>query len=229
MDLLIGCPVAHRGWVLPAWFKYVEASCDAARVSPSFVFLTHPQDPVVEVIKEHGPDAVLIPCEQRKANDERVWGDRRYREMVVLRNQLLAAVRSRAPDAFLSLDSDILVAEPVVGLLLEDLEAFDAVGAKCYMTRSSRLAPSWAKLGRNNQIHRFDADGLIPVDVIMAAKMMSPRAYAVDYEWHIQGEDIGWSTAARRAGLRLGWEGRVTSKHVLAPSMLDAVDPRVGF
>jgi hypothetical protein len=63
----------------------------------------------------------------------------------------------------------------------------------------------------------------------MAAKLMTPDAFRVDYEFDLQGEDVGWSRACARAGLTLGWEGRVISKHVLAPHLLTTRDPRVGF
>jgi hypothetical protein len=63
----------------------------------------------------------------------------------------------------------------------------------------------------------------------LAIKLMSPRAYNIDYRFHHQGEDIGWSVAATEKGLKLGWDGRICSKHVMAADQLQLVDPRCGY
>jgi hypothetical protein len=69
----------------------------------------------------------------------------------------------------------------------------------------------------------------MPVDVIMAMKLMKPSAYWVDYRDHEQGEDVGWSIACQEQHLRLGWDGRVCSKHVMKPEQLDPIDARCGY
>jgi hypothetical protein len=76
---------------------------------------------------------------------------------------------------------------------------------------------------------RVDGRGCHKADVIMAVKLMSPAAYNVDYEVHRQGEDIGWSIAARKKGVKLGWDGRTVSKHLMTKDALDKIDKRVGF
>jgi hypothetical protein len=48
----------------------------------------------------------------------------------------------------------------------------------------------------------------------------------VDYEFSAQGEDIGWSLACERAGLKFAWDNRFVSKHVMAPEHLGRIDPR---
>ena len=63
----------------------------------------------------------------------------------------------------------------------------------------------------------------------MAIKMMSPKAYNIDYESHIHGEDLGWSKAVKNAGGQMLWDGQVASKHVMNMKMFDVVDKRVGY
>lgn len=227
--LLVGCPVSRREWVLPAWLTAVTVSCARAGLEPAFVFVGDRSDPSFDVIGRHAPSSVVVEVTDLRAIDRRQWGPRRYQRMVELRNRLLGAVREMEPAQFLSLDSDILLHPDAVMSLLEALDSYDAVGARCYMTEWGVSAPSYGQLGRQGTLQRTDTCGLVPVDVIMAAKMMRPTAYKVDYRFDMQGEDIGWSKACAEAGLRLGWDGRVISKHVLNPSMLDRVDPRVGF
>lgn len=230
-SLAIGCPVAHREWILDHWFDHVEAACTYASIEPAYVFVGDTiADESFKIIEKRTRCARCLHVRNSRSIDRRDWGlPGRYQEMVMLRNLLLAEVRQLDPDAFLSLDSDILVHPHTIKTLIEDLNDYDAVGARCYMTETGLSYPSWGKLGRDGSLQRIDADGYFPVDVIMAIKMMSRAAYHIDYQLDTQGEDIGWSKACRAARLRLGWDGRVISKHVMAPRLLKIVDRRVGY
>ncbi len=232
MELLIGGPVLHRAWILPHWFDYVEQACQRAGLDPSYVFVGDPvsDEATWAIIDERAPDAIRVAVDETKTDDTRDWSDRaRYHRMVELRNLLLGAVRAVAPTWFLSLDSDILLHPDAVSVLLDSPSRFDAVGGKCHMGPGVNL-PSYAMLGYNGSLERQDSQSVGEVDVIMAIKLMRARAYAVvDYIWHPQGEDVGWSIAARQAGVVLGWNGQVCCKHVMDPSMLAVVDNRVGF
>lgn len=229
MKLMVGCPVAHREWILPAWLNHVSAAADVAGLEPEIVLLCSREDPSWDCVAERAPGAMLLEAPFHRHRDAREWGPVRYQQMVELRNQVLAAVRQAGADLFLSLDSDILLHPDHLKLMIEDLDRFDAVGGRCYMTSSGTRFPSWARLSRSGGLQRTDSDGTFAVDVIMACKLMTPAAYRVDYRFDLQGEDIGWSTACTEQGLRLGWEGRRVSKHVLAPHLLTARDARVGF
>jgi hypothetical protein len=176
----------------------------------------------------YAPEATMVEAPFARGGDVRDWRPERYRQMVELRNLLLGAVRDQAPDVFLSLDSDILLHADQLTLMFETLQGYDAVGGRCYMTTAGTRFPSWGRL-YNGMLQRYDATGTFQVDVIMAIKLMSPAAYHVDYTFDLQGEDVGWSRNAVSAGLRLGWDGRVAAKHVLAPHLLTARDARVGF
>lgn len=229
MNLIIGCPVSHREWILPTWFDHVERAATVAGLEPEFLFVCHPADPSRQCIEQSAPGPVtFLDASFHRGVDQRQWNPQRYTQMVELRNQLLAGVREPAPDLFLSLDSDILLHPDQLKLMIECLDRFDAVGGRCYMTPTGDRFPSWGRLVAG-RLQRFDAAGTFPVDVIMACKLMTPPAYAVDYAFDLQGEDIGWSRNATTAGLRLGWDGRAIAKHVLAPHLLTPRDPRVGF
>lgn len=229
MRLLVGCPVAHRDWVLPRWFDHVEAACDVAGVEPEFVFVCDRRDPSWTCIEMFAPKATLVPCITTRGSDDRRWNSKRYLEMASLRNELLRAARDTEAEMFLSLDSDILLHPAQIAMMLESLGQFDAVGGRCYMTKQGVKFPSYAQLGRSGGLLRPDRAGVFEVDVIMAIKLMSKAAMYVHYRVDAQGEDIGWSKACAEYGLKLGWDGRVAAKHVMAPHMLDAFDARVGF
>lgn len=228
---MVGCPVAHRSWILEHWFDAIEESCAAAGVEPMYAFVVDRGDECLAIIDKRAPYYAVEETAPDKATDNRVWDPRRFGVMADLRNRLLGLVRAYAPDRFLSVDSDILVHPDLVRALLEDLAAGDyaAVGGKCFMTATGTMFPSWGRLGREGMLQRYEASSYFVVDVIMAIKMMTPAAYGVDYVTDVQGEDIGWSKACRAQGLRLGWDGRIASKHVLNRQMLHRRDNRVGW
>lgn len=229
MKLLVGCPVSCREWILPTWFAHVRNAALIAGLDPQFVFVCHRTDRSWDVLLHQAPDATMIEAPFARGRDTRQWDPPRYQQMVDLRNQLLTAVRAQGPDLFLSLDSDILLHPDQLKLMIECLDRFDAVGGRCYMTSSGTRFPSWGRLTRAGGLQRIDSDGTFAVEVIMAIKLMTPQAYAVDYAFDLQGEDIGWSRNAARAQLRLGWDGRTIAKHVLAPHLMTPRDARVGF
>jgi len=235
-DLVVGCPVRQRTWITHRWFDHVEHSCLLAEVEPTYVFVADPDDETAELLSDlavaHDRQLHFAwTKEDLGQSDERTWNHDRFGRMVELRNQLLGLVRELAPERFLSLDSDILLHPQVVAALLDSTERFDAVGGATFMTSTGLEFPScgWNKGAEGLVRHPMEAKGVIPVGVIMAIKAMTPAAYAVDYEFHVQGEDVGWSAACQRAGLRLGWDNRSYSKHVMAEKDLNRIDERCGW
>jgi hypothetical protein len=217
---------------MPSWFDHVEAALRMAGVPASYAFVVSAGDETVPVIRARAAEVVLIPSIEPEPYEERQWHQRRRVErMVDVRNQLLELVRAVEPDVFLSVDSDILLHPMAIADMLEGLGRFGAVGGGTFLTEFGDQFPScgWV-LGHDGfRRERMLHQGTIPVGVIMAVKAMSPAAYAVDYQYNMQGEDIGWSVAAAHAGVRLGWDNRHYSKHVMTRAALDRVDERCGF
>lgn len=236
MKLVVGAPIRDRAWILPKWFEHMLAAVEhELHISDvSVVFVGSMADASFKCATKmaHGygiPIHWHEPAEDDHGPYRRNWTRNRYITMANLRNELLGYVRESEPDLFWSLDTDILVAENTFSSAVQHLEDFDAVGTKLYMTPHGRFAPSYGMMPNGTSLRRSDADGVFQVDVIMASKIMTPKAYAVDYKPHTHGEDIGWSIAAREAGCTLGWDGTATSKHVMEQKLLDVVDPRCGY
>lgn len=234
-QIAIGCPLWHREWLIERWWCYVEAACMAADVEPRYAFLIDQRDTedlrlVNKLALHYGRtmDCVIVD-EKQDREDERVWNARRYEHMVWVRNQLLDLVRRIGADYFLSLDSDILLHQEALRSLLENIDGFDAMGGRCYMTSHGNIAPSYALHAGWGGLLRPDETNVLPVDVIMGIKLMRPSAYNINYEFHPYGEDIGWSINCTSKGLKLGWDGTYLSKHVVERWMLEQVDPRVGW
>jgi hypothetical protein len=233
IPLVVGCPVAHRAWVLDAWFDHVEDACEVVGIEPTYAFVVDQGDICTEIIERRAQKHLAIEFVARsKGTDARRWDPKRFTYMVEIRNRLLALVRDIGPARFLSVDSDILVHRHLLQSLMADLDDdgdYAAVGGKCYMTATGVKFPSWGRISRQGSLQRYDAHSYFPCDVIMAIKLMGPSAYHVDYEFDLQGEDIGWCKACTRNGLRLAWDGRLASKHLLSPSMMGRLDARIGW
>lgn len=246
MKLAIGCPVLQRDWILEDWFNHLEVALGEAGVPFEDVVWVFAGDPSTdentwEIIHSRVSDdrLVSVPTTNERSvvfEDSygpryiRTWNPPLYQRMTDLRNQLLGAVREIQPEAFLSLDSDILCHPLHLKSMLEALDGgVDAVGGKCYLGITGKREPSWGSISPTGKLVRADAEGLFPVQVIMAMKLMSPLAYNVDYETHQHGEDIGWSLACKRAGLRFLWDGRYCSKHIYTPPYLGEPDERCGW
>lgn len=227
--ILVGCPVAHRGWIIRQWADAVVTACARAGHDTRLVVAAHPDDPTPHVLRAHHP-ADVVPVQVERRGDRRTWTAEgpRFHEMVEVRNDLLRHVRTIAPPMFLSVDSDILLHPDAVATMIEMLDRFDAAGSACFLERAPRRrsdgiigAPRWgrpnyARLDRNERIMRsWQPNTTRRVDVLMAIKLMSPATYTVDYRFHSQGEDIGWSLNCRAAGLDLGWTSTVISKHIM--------------
>lgn len=216
----VGCPIRERAWIFPQWVDHVRAAFANAGVDPYWMFVVGvgpegddgTRNLVDDLCREGGTFRVTA---EPPIRPERYWDGDRYQQMAGYRNRLLGMVRAHQPDYFLSLDSDILIHPEGLVTLLDSVQQFNAVGGKAYLSTTSPHITTYAHMTANGWLARQDADDVFAVDVLMAMKLMTPAAYNVDYSAHMFGEDIGWSNNCRAAGLRLGWDGRVTNRHVM--------------
>lgn len=235
MRLLIGCPYSDRGWILDKWIDHVNLACFNAGISDfQFIFVAGNKNKKDLNDLSSLENSIVRVIDEDLREDKRRWNDSRYSHMTYLRNELLSGVREYAPDLFLSLDSDILLAETAITSALSALSVHTdacAVGMKCYMSETTRVHPSMGYWSDGDMIrfYRRDTDDIATVDIIMAAKLMKPFAYNIDYSWHKNGEDLGWSANVKSAGGKLIWDGKVSNKHVMSKNMITVIDKRCGF
>lgn len=236
--LLVGAPCRNREWIIKEWISHIEASAWNAGVEPGFVMVGEAEDEAIIEVYKHclANDRFfqLVEIQEGSKGDQpgkRTWNHDRYRYMADLRNRLLTAVRLYQPGAFLSVDTDILVHPDTIGLLSESLPGYGAVGGKAYLSHVGRAVPNHAFLrSGGGQCYRSDHEGgVIATQVIMALKLMSPDTYSIDYQWDHRGEDFGWSASVLKQGFKLGWDARVTNKHVMTPAKLGVFDKRCGY
>lgn len=166
----------------------------------------------------------------------RIWSRDRYETMSLFRNNLLGRARVLNPDAYFSLDTDILLEDrTTISHLFSLLGTCDAVNPLLYMMPDNIDFPSvmtWVPDGRAYRANSmYPLGDLFQADVIMAAVMMSPKLYHnVNYTWHVQGEDLGFSTQCRLKGYKLWCASNLYAPHIMSRSMLNEYklngDPR---
>ena len=239
MNLLVGCPVYERGWVLPRWFDHLAEWTQHVHVM--FVFAYTPgSDDTMDIIEQKTREVDALwtyeTVTEGNHSTQRNWGDRgRIETLAGLRNRLLGQARDIEPDYYLSLDSDILVPPwETFSLLFEGLKQFDAVAPLVYLGGgeiSNVFYQRQRDIRRRVQKKQF-YDTPQPVEIICAAKLMAPNLFndqRVQYGYHGAGEDIYWSQQATSYGHKLGFDTRVKTKHIMQPEQLDKEDPRVGW
>jgi len=235
MKLIIGCPIYKRDWILPLWIRCIlKQSLDISNIG--FVFETSPDDiatvKALHAWKKIDPRIPLFIINERKdinhyehKNNGRQWTLSKYHNMISLRNSLLRTVRGYQPDYYFSLDSDVLVQNPnTLELLIAHVKAgADAVSPLMYMTPVGVQFPS--VMSWKNEVgaiayreNSYPLGSFFRSDIIMAAKMMSKDVYnQVDYVFHQQGEDLGWSANATQNGFSLFCASYIYAPHIMSP------------
>lgn len=242
MNFVVGCPLSSREWIIERWFKFVEDACEYAGVTPHYLFAGRSDDASVEKAWDIAEDldrelSVMLTNElEDPRDDRRKWSAERLDLMVDLRNLLLTGVRETGPDLFLSLDSDILLHPHAIRSMIEKRAEhnWDAIGSRAFLSRGGYSAPTFAFFNKrtlNGQpFKRVDSpECVVDAEILFAIKMMTPAAYNVDYRTDQAGEDAGWAKACRDHGVSLGWDGTVTSKHIMDRDFIDTFDSRCGY
>jgi hypothetical protein len=238
MKFLIGCPIYKRDWIIDYWLKCIKnQSVDISNIG--FIFEVSEKDTkTVSLLEWWRKKEKNIPYFDIRIrpdiehfehqNNGRQWTISKYENMVSLRNSLLTQVRKIRPEVYFSLDSDILLTNnSTLELLLTHINSgADAVSPLMFMTPMGIDYPSvmsW-KEGFQSKAYRersYPLGTYFESDVIMAAKMMSPKVYNnIDYEIHIQGEDLGWSLKCREKGYKLFCASYIYCPHIMNKEML---------
>lgn len=253
MKIAVGCPIRNRAWIFEEWVEHVRIAFDLAGVKPFWVFAigvgpSGKDDGTRQIVTDlyrNEPGIwteiaePIIPNEDQFNCQHEQWNGGRYEQMAEYRNRLLGLAQAISPDYFLSLDSDILLHPSALLCMLDTIQhkhrikgtdvLFDAVGGKAFLSEGSEHITTYGTLAYNGGIRRVNSDAVFPTQILMAIKLMSPAAYHIPYEANQFGEDIGWSLNCEKAGLNLGWDGRVCSKHIMNREQLSKVDRRVGW
>lgn len=239
VKILIGMPVFKRAWILPLWFQAIKnqtfplsdlgfifelAPDDQETHDVLFSFQqAHPEVSIFDINIDYDSEHTLHPPKGRH------WSPRKYDKMVKLRNSLLERVCCHQPERYLSLDSDLILENPATLQYLYELTEFmDIVSPLSYMKWDDYGYPSvmtWVnKPGeRARRIHdRYRIGEVFEADIVMAAVMMRPEVYErTRYQYHPQGEDLGFATQYANNG----FSAYCVSNHYAAHIMHEHILP----
>lgn len=259
MRLIVGAPVADRAWSLPRWFECVAGQTRRPD-GFAFIHSGRVNDPTwVACQREaarHNFSPVILyhdPAPPHRRHD-----NERFHTLARLRNRLLRVVRDElAADLFLSLDTDIMLENPETIERLEALVAppfwYDIASPVAFLhpgaprTWTPAQQPCWAynagwlpnpngPLDPRRGFVRPDPTEIpwgdrVAHQVPMAVWLGTRRVLDCRYDWHENGEDVGFAhnLAAINAGCVI--DTSLYARHIwadvdLAQQQLEEALPR---
>lgn len=224
MRVVVGCPVAERGWVLQDWIDSVRMQQLDGEVDIVCLY-TRSHDDTLEILQRNDVRVLESPLPTRPFDRMRghnwSYSDHEYEYMASIRNELRETIANEAPDWFFSLDSDIILPGP--GALSELISAAverqaNGIAPLVNMMQFPQAPPAWNWMTLRESMTGADRkpapqEEVFQVSVIMAAMLLDRQAMMIPWANHPQGEDIGWSIKASLAGLRLFSDTRIVCEH----------------
>ncbi len=237
-SVLIGCPVAERAWILERWLDAVEGMITLAGVEAEIICVYTPsEDDTLPILRRRGVEVIRGPqlTRNRDRIDNHTWGDQNGEigYMAHLRSLLQYEAARRSFDYFFSLDSDIIPTPHTLQVLIDHAERYQAdVVAPLVDLNKENLDgrnPSWNFRRRANyewddehpqyDLYEVPTNGdPFEADAVMAAMLLGPKAFNNQWEYHPQGEDLGFAKNATAAGLKQLVVPRMILPHVMRRS-----------
>lgn len=251
-NILIAAPIYKRDWILPYWIECIEKQ-NYPKENIGFLFELGPNDDATHnalwnwqasqpSYKVFDAQIYMKVTHAEHPEGQRHWNRQKYYNMVTLRNNLLerATSLSKQFDYYFSLDSDLLLEDKNTLLKLVNYAetGIDVLSPLSYMTPNDSHFPSamtWEdKPGGRAARHldRYELGSLFVADIVMAAVFMSKRVFTqVRYQWHRQGEDLGFATQLSDFKIKSHAAWDIYCPHIMSRAMLDVYlqthkDPR---
>jgi len=224
MNIMIGCPVRNRDWILPKYLKCIyEIDYPKEKIIPCFIVndSTDNSEKILnDFMIEHGheyKDFIIYIKNLGQVEDKRQYEIRQkiYHSLAKLRNRLLNCAIDKNVDYLLSVDSDILVPPHILKNLLADDK--DIVAAQIW-NDSGQKYPNIMIEKNGKFVHYFDfpKQSLFKCDVTGAVYLIKKKVLnSIRYEYHKQGEDVGFCLSARNKGFEIWVDSRVQCKHIM--------------
>ena len=224
MNIMIGAPVRNRGWILPKYLKHIyNIDYPKDKIQLCFI-LNDSTDRSGEILDDflwkHGKEyaGMTIAIERLgQVEDKRTSEVRQkiYHSLADLRNLLLESAVEKKVDYLLSVDSDILVPPKILSDLLANKKPI--VSAQIWNDRTKNYPNIMIKQG-DQIVHylNFPKNSLFPCDVTGAVYLIRKDVLSsVRYEYHRQGEDVGFCLNAKEKGFSIWADSRIKCEHVM--------------
>lgn len=224
MQIVVGCPVHDRGWILERHLQSLMKMLVPEDVELNFLYvLDHCEDNSREILERYHV-SYLTYQDQTPHYSRHRYDPSSYGHMADVRNYLIDAVLQTEADYFLSVDSDILVPQDALNTLLEDDKDIVSMILCNQPGNLPRPAHNVMREGPSgNMVHIFDypKDQLFSCDLTGACYLIKRQVLdaGVRYAQNPQGEDIPFCRTAKRLGFEIWCDSRVKPIHVMYPGV----------
>lgn len=220
MKITVGCPVMERAWCLPRWFESIERQ--GVEVDITCLY-TASSDDTLAILNDHGVNVIHDEKQGRPIyeNEMHTWGNPiTYDYMANIRNALLDAVKATGADYFFSLDSDIVLPDGALERLLEVSQDHPGtISPAVNMLRAGTgfawNVMSWVAPGVHAAAHRPPNPQPGDTDILMAAMLLDKTGMEARWQFHHQGEDLGYCADAANKGIKLWWVSDLICEHLM--------------
>lgn len=244
MKLLIHTPISNRAWILPEWWKAL-CSQELSDHDVSILFdVNASSDGTYELLdcysKDHPFNTMHIRERAWRSLDlpDHQWNEMRYARMRLMRNGALEMAQDQKCDALFSLDSDVLLRDPVT--ISHLMEAHVPLIAGVFMATWGNPAadalPNVWEQGQNEMSNQFLYDAPrskshYRVGGLGACTMIRREVWemGVSYDQlynmpsNYRGEDRDFCVRAVAAGFDLMACAHTTIDHVDRPKIKEPI------
>ena len=243
MNLVLGCPVANREWVLPRWFDAIARQT----VRPQRLTFVHSGERGDATWRALLDGAKLLNVPVQLTHVDRPPHPRtdnaRFETLADLRNLLLELAiddgyaRSVRCDVFMSLDSDVILTDPTtIERLVGQINGYDLVAPR--FSLHPNTVDGWALNAGfwNPDSTRADAgtrrwyrpspDQAEPVRIDIPMAAWVAKRWVIQscrYRWHESGEDLGFAQDLEEYGVHCVWMPEIRAHHVWNERALEEV------
>lgn len=228
--IVFGCPIANREWVIDRWWKSIKDDQVVDQDwSAAFVYSPSEDGTLDKLMAMEGDVTIIEAGESVRSREEmdlHRWPETHFDHMARWRNMLLDHCEKVGAEWFFSVDSDIILPPMTAQRLQLVLQRYMELGYGAIApvvnmaVHIDTHAYNFMQWNDQSTADAYRSPLAIPtepfnVGVIMAAMLIHRSAFGVRWESHPQGEDLGWSFAARNRGVRLLVDPTITCNHLM--------------
>lgn len=230
-NIMMGCPVHNRAWVLPLYLKYI-LSIDYPKKNITLCFILNDSHDESQKILENFKynhiedynDIIIRNLKYNMPDDIRQCRVSRkvYQRLAWVRNEFISNVKDE--DYVMSIDSDILVPPNILKELIAQKK--DIISALLFNDPSMRY-PNILLIENGLMKHYFEfpKDSVFEVDITGAVYLIKSKiCKRVKYGYDKYGEDIPFCISAKKLGYKIWCNSSVSCRHIMYPYMLTQKD-----
>jgi cellulose synthase/poly-beta-1,6-N-acetylglucosamine synthase-like glycosyltransferase len=222
--VLIGCPVRDRGWVIHRHLEALKKIRVPEGVEVEFLYvLNDSTDNTKDILEQYGVPYVEYNT-GREGYTRQKYNPANYGHLAEIRNYFIDRFLETDADYLFSIDSDIIVPEEALEVLLaddKDIISMILCNQPGDMPRRAHNVMNEDPSGMMVHILSYPLEQVFPCDLTGACYLIKREVLqaGVRYAQDPQGEDIPFCRQAKRLGFGIFCDSRVKPIHVMYPGV----------